>query len=138
MKLKDFVYVSCIITVLYFILHLLGIGCPIRFFTGISCPGCGMTRSWIALLHCNIADAFRYHPLFLLPPIWVIFYFFQQNRGAHIITLFRLFCGCSLGLFILVYLLRLFNPADSIVTFEPHKGLLYQIIHFFMEGIKHG
>lgn len=34
--------------------------------TGVPCPGCGMTRSYIHLFKGHIAEAFRFHPLFPL------------------------------------------------------------------------
>lgn len=33
-------------------------GCPFRFFFGISCPGCGMTRALLAALRLDFAAAF--------------------------------------------------------------------------------
>ena len=56
------------VVVLYVILESFGVTCPIKYITGISCAGCGMSRAWISLLHFNIHDAFMYHPLFFLPP----------------------------------------------------------------------
>ena len=60
------------VVVLYVILESFGVTCPIKYITGISCAGCGMSRAWIALLHFNIHDAFMYHPLFFLPPVVVM------------------------------------------------------------------
>ncbi|ORM25171.1 DUF2752 domain-containing protein [Williamsia sp. 1135] len=35
--------------------------CPMRLITGLPCPGCGLTRSWIAAAHGDFADAFSYN-----------------------------------------------------------------------------
>lgn len=46
-----------------------GLGCPIRHLTGIPCPACGMTRSWIAITQGNLPKALEYHlfgPLLLI------------------------------------------------------------------------
>ena len=43
-----------VVVVLYVILESFGVTCPIKYITGISCAGCGMSRAWIALLHFNI------------------------------------------------------------------------------------
>ena len=32
--------------------------CPFRLITGLPCPGCGLTRSWVALAHGDAAAAF--------------------------------------------------------------------------------
>lgn len=38
-------------------------GCFFHKFTGLHCPGCGMTRAAHATLHGEIGSAFRYNPL---------------------------------------------------------------------------
>ena len=60
------------VTFVYGIFNALGIGCPIKYATGISCIGCGMTRAWLSLLHLDIRGAFYYHPAFFLPPLVLI------------------------------------------------------------------
>ena len=37
--------------------------CPVAFFTGYPCPGCGMGRSLLACLHGDFPAAFAHHPL---------------------------------------------------------------------------
>ena len=37
--------------------------CPFRLVTGLPCPGCGLTRSCVDLLHGNLVDSIRWHPL---------------------------------------------------------------------------
>ena len=37
--------------------------CTYHRFTGLDCPGCGMTRSFISMAHGRILAAFRFHPL---------------------------------------------------------------------------
>lgn len=37
--------------------------CSYHVITGLDCPGCGMTRSFISLAHGRWLDAFHYHPL---------------------------------------------------------------------------
>jgi len=37
--------------------------CGSQLFLGISCPGCGLTRSWVALAHGDIARSLMYHRL---------------------------------------------------------------------------
>ncbi|MGK2317218.1 DUF2752 domain-containing protein [Gordonia rhizosphera] len=35
--------------------------CPFRHVTGLPCPGCGLTRSWVALGHGDIASSFGFN-----------------------------------------------------------------------------
>ncbi|HZO26270.1 MAG TPA: DUF2752 domain-containing protein [Chloroflexota bacterium] len=37
--------------------------CPFKIFTGLPCPGCGLTRSAVALLHGDLSTSLFYHPL---------------------------------------------------------------------------
>jgi len=37
--------------------------CPFRLMTGRPCPACGLTRSWIALMHGNLRESIAFHPL---------------------------------------------------------------------------
>ena len=37
--------------------------CGFKNLTGIDCPGCGLTRSWVAGMHGRISDSLRFHRL---------------------------------------------------------------------------
>lgn len=45
------------------------IGCVFRYFLGVPCPGCGMSRAWISLFSGDIPSAFRYHFMFFTAPL---------------------------------------------------------------------
>lgn len=46
--------------------------CPSAALLGIPCPGCGLTRATLALLHGDVGAAFHFHPLvFVLSPLFV-------------------------------------------------------------------
>ena len=47
------------------------VGCPIFQITGIVCPTCGVTRAWLTFFRGNIGEAFRYHALFPLIPLFL-------------------------------------------------------------------
>jgi hypothetical protein len=40
--------------------------CPLAGSFGVPCPGCGLTRATLALLHGDVRGALRFHPLVLL------------------------------------------------------------------------
>ncbi len=35
--------------------------CPLRALTGLPCPGCGLTRSWVFAAHGDLASAFGFN-----------------------------------------------------------------------------
>jgi hypothetical protein len=37
--------------------------CPFKLFTGLPCPGCGLTRSAVAFLDGDLSASLYYHPL---------------------------------------------------------------------------
>lgn len=37
--------------------------CPFFNATGLPCPGCGLTRSFVCLGHGHLSEAFKWHPL---------------------------------------------------------------------------
>lgn len=49
--------------------HEVPVVCMFRRLTGLSCLGCGLTRSFVLLVHGEWADAFRTNPLG--PPLYV-------------------------------------------------------------------
>ncbi|MBQ9270436.1 MAG: DUF2752 domain-containing protein [Oscillospiraceae bacterium] len=105
-------------------MNLMGIHCPIRFLTGISCPGCGMTRAWLSVLQGDFAQAMSFHPLFwtLIPAVIVIIFQKQLSR-----QLFYGLVWCWILLMIVVYLVRLFLIENQIVVFEPWNGAVVRL-----------
>lgn len=113
------------VVVLYVILESFGVTCPIKYITGISCAGCGMSRAWISLLHFNIHDAFMYHPLFFLPPVVVIVMLFKSKIN---IKFYKIFMFTMAGAFVIVYLYRMFIGDGNVVVFEPQNNIVFRII----------
>jgi len=60
--------------------------CPSVRFLGVSCPGCGMQRSFIALLKGDLAGSWHYHPatipMFLLILLLLLHLRFRYRWGA--------------------------------------------------------
>lgn len=63
------------------VLYLTDIGCVFRTVTGIPCPGCGMTRAWLAALRFDFAAALAYHPLFWTVPFMIALVCVQERCG---------------------------------------------------------
>jgi len=54
--------------------------CPFRRLWGIPCPGCGLTRSFVAFAHGCWSDAFRFH---LLGPAFYVIGIFMLLRSVY-------------------------------------------------------
>ncbi len=128
-KLKKFIAPAIIIILFYALLHIIGVGCPIKFISGISCPGCGMTRAAFSLLQLNFAAAFYYHPLFPLV--------FIMGGGFVLRTLkklpkkaFDIITYACCGAFLFVWLVRMIWGDGEIVSFHPENSIFARIFSF--------
>lgn len=124
-SIKEYIKFGLTIALIYIFFSVLGIGCPIKFVTGISCPGCGMTRAWISLFNMDIQGAFYYHPLFFLPTIYLLLFVFKNKISYKIFI-----CLITLGIFsfLTTYILRILNPRDIVVDINIDNGFVYSLL----------
>ena len=118
---KELICAVTAVVVLYIAMESIGITCPIKFITGISCAGCGMSRAWMAFLQLDIAKAFAYHPLFWLVPIAVIVLLCKSK-------IYKIIIFTIIIMFAIVYMCRLIWSGDDVVVFEPQNNILFRII----------
>lgn len=125
---------SCIgvLFIAWLALYLLDIGCVFRLMTGIPCPGCGMTRAWLAALRLDFAAAIAYHPLFWVVPLAFVLTFVRDEatsgKAKHGIDIaIAVLCV----LVVVVWIVRLINPVDAGLLFGGHApaGVPTDIIH---------
>jgi hypothetical protein len=58
----------------------IGIPCVFHEITGLYCPGCGMTRTTLAMLNMDVYQALRYNPLvFTLIPLYLAYMVAVRN-----------------------------------------------------------
>lgn len=107
------------------------IGCPLRFITGIPCPGCGMTRAVRFALYLDLASAWHYHPLFFLTPFMLLFFLFESYIPPKII---RGFWGSIIMIFLMTYLLRMFLFHSEVVQIDIHSGVVLRLIQNIYAG----
>lgn len=95
------------------------LSCPIRSLTGIPCPSCGMTRSFLALAKGNLAESISYH--LFGPLLFLILLIVAVHTGTELLIGRKLFPPyykilyrlqlhwIGLASFLGYYLIRLFS-----------------------------
>lgn len=122
---KELLIVIALVVILYGFFGIIGIGCPIKYITGISCAGCGMTRAYLSLLKGDVSMAFYYHPLWFLVIPSAIFIFLKKKINIRI---YKAVIAILIALFVVVYLARMLNTLDTIVVFEPENNIIMKLI----------
>ena len=122
---KELICAVTAVVVLYTAMESIGITCPIKFITGISCAGCGMSRAWMAFFQLDMAKAFEYHPLFWLVPIAVIVLLCKSKIN---IKIYKIIIFTIIIMFAIVYICRLIWSGYDVVVFEPQNNILFRII----------
>lgn len=128
-QIKKYLYLIISAGLLCLFLYLTNIGCPIKFITGISCPGCGMTRALFSLLRLDVKNAVYYHPLVFVMPVIVIIILLRNKLGRR---LFKIFTVFFIVLFIAVYICRMADAGNSIVQINVRNGLIGRIVGHFI------
>lgn len=76
-NLKEKIFNCALIAALVAVMYLFDIPCLFLWLFKIPCPGCGITRAYISLLHLDMAKAFSYNPMFWSVPLLFILYLFD-------------------------------------------------------------
>ncbi|MBQ4612214.1 MAG: DUF2752 domain-containing protein [Clostridia bacterium] len=78
-------------------MYILDLPCLFMGLFDIPCPGCGITRAYIALFHLDFAAAFAHNPMFWAVPILYVSYLFDDKlfkaRWANALLLTLLYGG---------------------------------------------
>ncbi len=102
------------------------VGCPARFFFGICCPGCGMTRASLSILKLDFIGAFNYHPLVFIMPVCVVIFLIRKRLPKK---LYNGLVTFGMILFAGLYVYRLITDCEY-VYIDITQGLIYKIIDF--------
>lgn len=111
---------------LYALMQLRGITCPIKYVTGISCAGCGMTRAYLSLLRLDINAAFTYHPLFWLVPVVALVIWKKQKIKP---SYYKAILIVAIVLLLAVYIYRMIQGDGEIVIFKPEDGMIIRFLN---------
>ena len=105
--LYSFAVLAALFAGAYLSASILGWGCPVQHFTGVPCPGCGLSRALFALLRLDFAAAFRYHPMiYVLPPV-ALYTLFGKKPLLGSKTCERVLLWGTMALWAAVWLARL-------------------------------
>lgn len=115
-----------LLILIYLFLNIFHIGCPIKYFTGISCAGCGMTRAVHSALLFHFSDAFHYHPLFPLVPVMVFLFLFEDYLNVKQI---RIAWVIIISLFLITYFIRLFLIKNDVVYIDINSSIMLKSLH---------
>lgn len=126
-KLKNLGVFLLIVLLYLAFMTVSSIGCPIRWFTGISCPGCGMSRAFFSLLRLDFAGAFRYHPL-IYPVILFVPYYFLGSEKTHSRKAAKKILLIFLAILaIFLWIFRIFHE-DSVVSIDLANGAMIKYL----------
>lgn len=93
----------------------MGWPCMIRSITGFPCPGCGLSRAWLAALRLDFGAAFRFHPMFWSIPILALFLLLDgqlfRQRWANRVLLAVLLGGMAVS-----YVIRIVGFLSGVPT----------------------
>lgn len=106
-KKKDKYIIIPIYILVYYVSYLTRIQCVWKKLIGISCPGCGFTRSVLCMLRLDFRQAWTYHPMywsvFLIAALFIFEGDLFRNKKINIITIILLLAG-----FLCVWIYRLY------------------------------
>ena len=133
MKYKKVSKLEILVYIVIGVMVILGIkifGCPIKFMTGISCPGCGMTRACISVFKGDFKESLRYNPMIILMPFMAILFVCNNikpiyNKYKKVIDKLWVIIGT---IFIVTYLIRLIIGNNDIVVIDIRENILFRII----------
>ena len=100
-------------------LYATGIGCPIKWLTGVSCPGCGMTRAWLCALRLDAYLAVAYHPLFWMLPLALALVALRGHIPRPALDAALALCVVAV---LAVWAVRLATPPGADVLFSERLG----------------
>ena len=103
--------------------------CPVVLITGLPCPGCGLTRAFIAFFTMHPLEAFKYNPTY---PLWIVLaamFLWQVYVKRRITTKLRNFAIVVALVTIVAYILRMVFLFPSSEPLVYHPGNVFAHIY---------
>jgi Protein of unknown function (DUF2752) len=93
------------------LLHEAPVLCPFRRLTGRPCPACGLSRSWQAMAHGRLGEAFEQHPLGPLALTATAWFVADDAAEARLLGTDRRLVPAALALWTAVWFWRISRSA---------------------------
>ena len=122
-----------VIAIYIIIISVTKIGCPIKWLTGIPCPGCGITRSCIAFLNLDFKAAFEYHALTLIVIPAFVYILFGKRPLFKSVRREKIFFAVLLTIMIGYYIFRLIIQKNDIIYIDISSSFVVKLIKIFKE-----
>lgn len=111
---------------LFVVNYIFGTICPIAILFGVPCPGCGMTRAVMAVLHGQFMQAAHYNAAVYLWAAYAVFwaidrYFFENKKKMISVTAIIVVCILT----IVYFIYRIFT--GTLVSVSA-KGIINMLI----------
>ena len=127
---KEEIAVTTVFLAICAFYSVIGIGCPIKWLTGISCAGCGMTRAVLCAVRLRFREAFYYHPMFGILPVCAAAFFFRESIPEKVK---KYMAWSVIACFLTVYVWRLFDPDCQVITCCVDDGLIVRLWNHFKD-----
>ena len=125
-KYKSEICLVIALAIYVLFLQISGINCPIRYLSGISCPGCGMSRACLSALRLDFAAAFYYNPAWVVLLPAGVGYFTLRIKGRRRLAVATLALFCAI--LVAVYITRLVIGDSAVVTVNIRDGAIYKLL----------
>ncbi len=106
--------------------------CLFKMVTGFPCPGCGLTRAFLSILHFDFKASFFYNPSWPVVILIVLVIFFSPTKLGKTLMHSKIFWAFSIGIIFGLYIYRMINIFPNYpLNYEPRnlinilKKLLY-------------